>query len=216
MTSYTQDRQRLRSAGVIPVLTIDDASKAVPLAKALVAGGLDAIEITLRTPCAAEAISEIVNSDVDCMVGVGTVLTAADVETATKTGAQFLVTPATPPGLVAPLSEFDGLVVPGISTPGEALTLFESGFDLLKFFPAEACGGANMMKSLASPLPALTFMPTGGIGPDMLASYLSLPNVIAVGGSWLVKADDLKNDNWETIEARARQASAAVKEIRPD
>ncbi len=216
MTSYTQDRQRLRSAGVIPVLTIDDASKAVPLAKALVAGGLDAIEITLRTPCAAEAISEIVNSDVDCMVGVGTVLTAADVETATKTGAQFLVTPATPPGLVAPLSEFDGLVVPGISTPGEALTLFESGFDLLKFFPAEACGGANMMESLASPLPALTFMPTGGIGPDMLASYLSLPNVIAVGGSWLVKADDLKNDNWETIEARARQASAAVKEIRPD
>ena len=216
MTSYTQDRQRLRSAGVIPVLTIDDASKAVPLAKALVAGGLDAIEITLRTPCAAEAISEIVNSDVDCMVGVGTVLTAADVETATKTGAQFLVTPATPPGLVAPLSEFDGLVVPGISTPGEALTLFESGFDLLKFFPAEACGGANMMKSLASPLPALTFMPTGGIGPDMLASYLSLPNVIAVGGSWLVKADDLKNDNWETIETRARQARGAVKEIRPD
>lgn len=216
MTSYTQDRQRLRSAGVIPVLTIDDASKAVPLAKALVAGGLDAIEITLRTPCAAEAISEIVNSDVDCMVGVGTVLTAADVETATKAGAQFLVTPATPPGLVGPLSEFDGLVVPGISTPGEALTLFESGFDLLKFFPAEACGGANMMKSLASPLPALTFMPTGGIGPDMLASYLSLPNVIAVGGSWLVKADDLKNDNWETIETRARQASGAVKEIRPD
>ncbi|MAP94958.1 MAG: keto-deoxy-phosphogluconate aldolase [Ponticaulis sp.] len=210
----TPERERLYRAGVVPVLTIGSVAEAVPLAKALVNGGLDVVEITLRTPCAAEAISEIVKADLGCYVGVGTVLTSADVTLAESTGADFIVTPATPPSLVKPLSEFEGLVIPGVSTPGEALTLNDAGFDLLKFFPAEAAGGAAMLKSLSAPLPGLSFMPTGGIKTANLKSYLSLPNVIAAGGSWISSTDQQAKGDWAAIEATAKSTHQLVSELR--
>ena len=214
MHEQTGNKDKLRACGVIPVLVIDDIEHAVPVTNALVEGGIDVIEVTLRTPCALEAIQEISRSDIGCYIGAGTIATLMDIENARNAGAEFLVTPATPRTLIPGLLEFPGLVVPGVSTPTEALTLYQEGFDTLKLFPAGASGGASLLKSLFSPMPNITFMPTGGVSLSNLADYLSLPNVIAAGGSWLCPADVLKAENWEKVTQLASQASDAVKAIR--
>lgn len=206
--------RRARHAGVVPVLTVDDAASAVSLARALTAGGLDVMEITLRTSAALDAISAIAASDVDCLIGAGTIVTEGDVDAAGKAGAQFLVTPGTPGSLVPSLLDYPGPVIPGVSTVGEAMTLHEAGFGVLKFFPAEPAGGAPFLKALAGPLPDIMFMPTGGIRPATFGAYLALPNVLAVGGSWIASAADMSAGHWADIEARARQAFDAASAIR--
>lgn len=204
---------RAARAGVVPVLTVDDARQAVPLAQALCAGGLDVLEVTLRTEAGLDAIAEIANADLDCVIGAGTILSASDVDAAAKAGAQFLVTPGTPAALVPSLQAFGGIVIPGISTVGEAMGLAAAGFDVLKFFPAEPAGGASFLKGLGGPLPDLTFMPTGGIRQDTMDAYLRLPNVVAVGGSWIASSGDIAAGAWDAITEKASSANQAAKAI---
>lgn len=202
---------RARKAGIVPVLTVRDAGAAVPLARALAAGGLDVLEITLRTEAALKAIRAIADSNVDCIIGAGTILSEGDVDAAYKAGAQFLVTPGTPASLVPALLAFDGPVLPGVSTASEAMARYEDGFAVQKFFPAEPAGGAPFLKGLQGPLPGISFMPTGGIRADTMGAYLALRNVVAVGGSWIATDEDIEACNWGAIEAQARSARAAAR-----
>src|SRR5882672_3423570 len=174
---------------VIPVLTIERVADAVPLARALVAGGLPVIEVTLRTKAALEAIRAIAAQVPDCIVGVGTVTRISDIEAASAAGAEYLVSPGTPPELAAALADASVPVLPGCATVSEAMALSGRGFKVLKFFPAEASGGIAWLKSVAAPLPDVKFCPTGGIDSRNAAAYLACPNVLAVGGSWVAPRD---------------------------
>jgi 2-dehydro-3-deoxyphosphogluconate aldolase/(4S)-4-hydroxy-2-oxoglutarate aldolase len=193
---------------VIPVLTIERVADAVPLARALVAGGLPVIEVTLRTKAALEAIRAIIAEVPDCIVGVGTVTRMSDIEAATAAGAEYLVSPGTPPELAAALVDASVPVLPGCATVSEAMALAGRGFKVLKFFPAEACGGVAWLKSIAAPLPDLKFCPTGGIDSKNIAAYLACPNVLAVGGSWVAPKDALGAGDFSRITQLAREASA--------
>lgn len=201
-------RPLLALSPVIPVLTIRDVTHAAPLARALVAGGLPVIEVTLRTPQALDAIREIAREVSGVMVGAGTITQEKDIQPATAAGSQFLVSPGTPAALAAALAEVPVPVLPGCATATEAMALAGFGFRALKFFPAEPSGGAPFLKSLAGPLPGLVFCPTGGIDASNAAAYLSLPNVGAVGGSWVVPADALARGDFAAIETLARAARA--------
>ena len=172
------------AAPVIPVLTIDRVEDAQPLARALIAGGLPALEITLRTDAALEAIAAIAEVE-GAMVGVGTLLTPAQVQDAKAAGAIFGVSPGATPSLIAAALEFDLALLPGAATATEAMHLLEQGFTFQKFFPAEAAGGALALGSMAGPLPQITFCPTGGVTPENAKTYLALPNTLCVGGSWI-------------------------------
>jgi 2-dehydro-3-deoxyphosphogluconate aldolase / (4S)-4-hydroxy-2-oxoglutarate aldolase len=193
---------------VIPVLTIERAADAVPLARALVAGGLPVIEVTLRTKAALEAIRAIAAEVPDCVVGVGTVLRAADIGAAIAAGAKYLVSPGTPAELAAALADVGIPVLPGCATVSEAMALGARGFKVLKFFPAEASGGTAWLKSIAAPLPELKFCPTGGIDSKNIATYLACPNVLAVGGSWVAPKDAIASGDFARITQLARAASA--------
>jgi 2-dehydro-3-deoxyphosphogluconate aldolase / (4S)-4-hydroxy-2-oxoglutarate aldolase len=193
---------------VIPVLTIERVADAVPLARALVAGGLAVIEVTLRTKAALEAIRAIAAQVPDCIVGVGTVTRISDIEAATAAGAEYLVSPGTPPELAAALADASVPVLPGCATVSEAMALSGRGFKVLKFFPAEASGGVAWLKSVAAPLPDLKFCPTGGIDSKNIAAYLACPNVLAVGGSWVAPKDALRAGDFSRITQLAREASA--------
>lgn len=209
MTAPTEDFiARLRRASVVPVVTIDDAEAAVPLARALLAGGIDVIEVTLRTPSAMEAIRRIAASLPQMAAGAGTVLSKAQAEDAVAAGAGFLVSP----GLTAAVAEA-GLsapvpLLPGVATASEAMAAAEYGFTFLKFFPAETIGGAAALKALAAPLAHLRFCPTGGIDAAKAAAYLALPNVVCVGGSWMAPADAVRAGDWEKVAKLSREASA--------
>ena len=193
---------------VIPVLTIERAADAVPLAQALVAGGLHVIEVTLRTKAAIDAVKAIAEQVPDCVVGVGTVVKPADVSAAIEAGAKYLVSPGTPAPLAAELADAPVPVLPGCATVTEAMTLSVQGFKVLKFFPAEASGGIAWLKSVAAPLPGAKFCPTGGIDMKNLASYLGCPNVLAVGGSWVAPKDAIASGDWRRITALAAEAAA--------
>jgi 2-dehydro-3-deoxyphosphogluconate aldolase/(4S)-4-hydroxy-2-oxoglutarate aldolase len=193
---------------VIPVLTIERAADAVPLARALVAGGLPVIEVTLRTKAALDAIRAIAAEVPDCVVGVGTVLRAADIAAAIAAGAKYLVSPGTPSELAAALADVSIPVLPGCATVSEAMALGARGFKVLKFFPAEASGGVAWLKSIAAPLPELKFCPTGGIDSKNIATYLACPNVLAVGGSWVAPKDAIASGDFARITQLARDASA--------
>jgi 2-dehydro-3-deoxyphosphogluconate aldolase/(4S)-4-hydroxy-2-oxoglutarate aldolase len=193
---------------VIPVLTIERTADAVPLARALVAGGLPVIEVTLRTKAALDAIRAIAAEVPDCVVGVGTVLRAADITAAIAAGAKYLVSPGTPLELAAALAEVSIPVLPGCATVSEAMALGARGFKVLKFFPAEASGGVGWLKSIAAPLPELKFCPTGGIDSRNIATYLACPNVLAVGGSWVAPKDAIASGDFARITQLAREASA--------
>lgn len=199
-----------RLAPIVPVLVVDDAATATPLAKALVAGGLPALEVTLRTPAALEAIAEMAKVP-GGMVGAGTLLTPADVEAAKKAGATFGVSPGATDKLLDAAEANDLPMLPGAASASEAMRLLERGYSVLKFFPAEAAGGAPFLKSLASPLPQIRFCPTGGVSPSNAMSYLSLPNVICAGGSWVAPAAAVAAGDWAGIEALAREAAALGK-----
>ncbi len=198
-------------APVIPVLTIERVEDAVPLARALVAGGLPVLEVTLRTPAALDAVAAIAAQVPDAVIGVGTVTKPADIAAAVKAGAQFLVSPGTPPALAAALSEAAIPVLPGCATTSEAMALLALGFTILKFFPAEASGGIAWLKSVAPPLAGARFCPTGGIDAANAAAYLALPNVIAVGGSWVAPKDALAAGDFARITELAHAAAALAK-----
>jgi 2-dehydro-3-deoxyphosphogluconate aldolase/(4S)-4-hydroxy-2-oxoglutarate aldolase len=193
---------------VIPVLTIERAADAVPLARALVAGGLRVIEVTLRTRAAVEAIAKIAAEVPDCVVGVGTVTRSGDIATAISAGAKYLVSPGTPAELAAALADASVPVLPGCGTVSEAMALSARGFKVLKFFPAEACGGVAWLKSVGAPLPDAKFCPTGGIDGKNAATYLACPNVLAVGGSWVAPKDAIAAADWTRITKLASEAAA--------
>ncbi|WP_046507751.1 bifunctional 4-hydroxy-2-oxoglutarate aldolase/2-dehydro-3-deoxy-phosphogluconate aldolase [Streptomyces odonnellii] len=195
-------------APVVPVVVLDDAADAVPLARALVNGGLPAIEVTLRTPAALDAIRAIAAGVPDAVVGAGTVLTAAAVTDAVTAGARFLVSPGWTDTLLNALRDSGVPFLPGVSTVSEVVALLERGVTEMKFFPAEAAGGTAYLSSLASPLPRARFCPTGGITAAKAPSYLALPNVGCVGGTWMIPRDALAAKDWDRVEALAREASA--------
>lgn len=208
MTETSSLERILSAAPVVPVLIVEDARTAVPLARALIAGGLAAIEITLRTPAALEAIRAIAAEVEGADVGAGTVLTAAQFADAERAGASFVVSPGANPAILEAADEMDLPLLPGAATPSEAMTLLEYGYALQKFFPAEPAGGTAYLKALASPLPGIRFCPTGGIDGKNAAAYLALPNVICVGGSWVAPKDAVAAGDWPRIEALARQAAS--------
>jgi 2-dehydro-3-deoxyphosphogluconate aldolase/(4S)-4-hydroxy-2-oxoglutarate aldolase len=193
---------------VIPVLTIERAADAVPLARALVAGGLHVIEVTLRTKAALDAIRAIAAHVPGCIVGVGTLIKPDDVAAAIAAGAKYLVSPGTPSNLAAELADASVPSLPGCATVTEAMTLAARGFKVLKFFPAEASGGTAWLKSVAAPLPEAKFCPTGGIDAKNLASYLACPNVHAVGGSWVAPRDAIAAGDWARITTLSAEAAA--------
>ncbi|MFF8604947.1 bifunctional 4-hydroxy-2-oxoglutarate aldolase/2-dehydro-3-deoxy-phosphogluconate aldolase [Streptomyces sp. NPDC015346] len=194
-------------APVVPVVVVEDAADAVPLARALVAGGLPAIEVTLRTPAALDAIRAIAAEVPDAVVGAGTVISAAAVSAAVAAGAGFLVSPGWTAGLLDAMKASGVPFLPGVSTTSEVVALLERGVAEMKFFPAEAAGGVPYLKSLSGPLPQARFCPTGGISLDSAPSYLSLPNVGCVGGTWMLPADALAARDWPRVGSLAREAA---------
>ena len=201
-------REILSLAPVVPVLTVTDLEIAVPLARALAAGGLRVLEITLRTPVALAAIEAMRKAVPDAVVGVGTLTRAVDFAAADRAGAQFGVTPGLTPELAAASRGARFPLLPGVMTPTELITARAAGFNVLKLFPAQQAGGLGMLQALGAPFPDVLFCPTGGITRATAAEYLALPNVACVGGSWVAPKSMLDSGDWAGIEALARDAAA--------
>uniref|UniRef100_A0A7C1PBB2 2-dehydro-3-deoxy-phosphogluconate aldolase n=1 Tax=Agrobacterium albertimagni TaxID=147266 RepID=A0A7C1PBB2_9HYPH len=198
----------LKLQPVVPVLIVEDARTAVPLARALVAGGLKAIEITLRTDAALEAVRLVAQEVEGAVVGAGTILNAAHYAAAVDAGSQFIVSPGTTQELLDVARSSDIPLLPGAATASEVMALREEGYKVLKFFPAEQAGGAAYLKALSSPLAGTLFCPTGGISLKNAMDYLSLPNVVCVGGSWVAPKELVSAGDWAGITKLAREASA--------
>jgi 2-dehydro-3-deoxyphosphogluconate aldolase/(4S)-4-hydroxy-2-oxoglutarate aldolase len=196
----------LNACPVMPVMVIQNLEDAVPLAKALVAGGITVLEITLRTPIALDAVRLISQEVKDAIVGAGTITTPEQLKAAEEAGAVFAISPGLTPKLLAAANEGNIALIPGISTLSELMLGMEYGLDHFKFFPAEAAGGIPMLKSIAGPIPKVTFCPTGGISPENYNNYLQLSNVACVGGSWLAPVDVVKAKNWAKVTELAKQA----------
>lgn len=192
---------------VMPVVVLDDAERAVPLARALAAGGVGVIEVTLRTPVALEAIRRIADDVPEMLVGAGTVLDGAQARAAADAGARFLVSPGATPRLLDEVLAADLPLLPGVATVGEVLAAREHGIRVMKFFPAGPAGGPAYLSAIASPVPDARFCPTGGIDEDSAPEYLALPNVVCVGGSWLAPAAALRAGDWGTVTRLAARAS---------
>jgi 2-dehydro-3-deoxyphosphogluconate aldolase/(4S)-4-hydroxy-2-oxoglutarate aldolase len=201
-------RRILSAAPVVPVLTIDDRTRAVPLARALVQGGLTALEITLRTAAGLDCIRAIAAEVEGANVGAGTVLDARQFDEAVRAGAKFLVSPGATPALIEAAAASAVPYLPGVATAGEAMSLAELGYGYLKFFPAEPDGGLPYLKALAAPLPGIRFCPTGGIGAANAAEYLALANVVCVGGSWVAPAEAVAAGDWARVTGLAYGAAA--------
>ena len=198
----------LRLAPVVAVVVIDDLAHAVPLARALVQGGIKAIEVTLRTPIALDAIRAIAAEVVGAVVGAGTLLTPKDLRAAQDAGARFGVSPGVTPALLDAADDSVLPYLPGAATATEAMQLFERGYTLQKFFPATPAGGPEYLRSLASPLPGIRFCPTGGVSALTARDWLAVPNVICVGGSWLSGTKLMRSGDWRQVETLAREAAA--------
>lgn len=210
MTPQAQSLEARRIAGlapIIPVLVVDDPAHAAPLAQALVDGGLPALEVTLRTEAALDVIREMAGVE-GGVVGAGTLLTPRDVEQAKAAGARFGVSPGATQKLIDACIANELPLLPGAATASEVMVLYEQGFDMLKFFPAEASGGAPALKAIGAPIPQVSFCPTGGVSPSNARDYLSLPNVICAGGSWVAPKDAVTSGNWAEITRLAADAAA--------
>ncbi len=195
-------------APVIPVLTVNDLQDAVPLARALAAGGLRVLEVTMRTPVALAAIEAMRRAVPEAVVGVGTLTRPVDFAGAGRAGAQFGVTPGLTPELAAAARGSRFPLLPGVMTPTELIAARALGYDVVKLFPAQQAGGIGMLKALGAPFPDVLFCPTGGITRASAADFLALPNVVCVGGSWLAPRELLESGDWAAIEALARDAAA--------
>lgn len=202
--------QKLSAIGIVPVIKIDDVEKAVPLAKALVAGGIPCAEVTFRTDEAEEAIRRMAKEVPEMIVGAGTVLTPEQADRAIAAGSKFLVSPGLNPKVVKHCIEKGYLITPGTSNPSDVEVAIELGLDVVKFFPAEAAGGIKMIKSMAAPYTKMKFMPTGGINADNLNNYLSFNKIICCGGSWMVKDDLIKNGEFDKITELCKEAVATM------
>lgn len=197
----------LTAAPVVPVLTIADVAVAVPLARALVAGGLTALEVTLRTPAALDCIRAIAGEIEGANVGAGTVLDGAQYDAAAKAGATFVVSPGATNALLAAAEAAEAPFLPGAATASEAMALADRGYRFLKFFPAEQAGGVGYLRALGAPIPSVRFCPTGGVSAKNAADYLALPNVVCVGGTWVAPADALAVGDWSVVTALSREAA---------
>jgi 2-dehydro-3-deoxyphosphogluconate aldolase / (4S)-4-hydroxy-2-oxoglutarate aldolase len=201
-----RSRELLQAARLVPVLTVSREKDAKPLARALVAGGVRTLEVTLRTPAGAAAARLIRDAVPEAVVGLGTVLTPHDLELARELALPFAFTPGATPALLDAAKALAVPLVPGVQTASELMAALERGFDTVKFFPAEPAGGIAALKALAGPFPDVRFCPTGGIAEEQVARWLALPNVLAVGGSWLAPAAEIERGDWSAITARARRA----------
>ena len=206
--------EQISKIGIVPVVKIDNAADARPLAKALCAGGLPCAEVTFRTSAAAEAIKIMTDNFPSMCVGAGTVLTIDQVDRAVKAGAKFIVSPGFDPEIVDYCLENNIPVFPGCVTPSEVAQAVKRGLKVVKFFPAEQAGGIAMIKAMAAPYTMVKFMPTGGINTKNLADYLSCDKILCCGGSWMVKGDMIKAGEFDKICTMAKEAVAKVKEIR--
>lgn len=207
LSSQPEQSSLLEVSPVVPVVVLEDREDAVPLARALVAGGIRIIEVTLRTPAALDAIRAIAAEVPEITVGAGTIITPANAEEAAAAGAQFLVSPGATPGLLDAMRDTGLALLPGAATVSEVLALLEAGFAEMKFFPAEASGGVDFLRSVASPVPGARFCPTGGITATSADSYLRLPNVGCVGGTWITPASLLASKDWTAVEGLAAAAA---------
>ncbi len=201
----------MTTSPVIPVMVINQLEQAVPLARALVAGGLKVLEITLRTPVALEAIRSIKAEVPDAIVGAGTIINTQTLQQALNAGAEFIVSPGVTDEMLEAALASGVPILPGVVTPSEVMRLLEKGITAMKFFPAEAAGGIPMLKSIGGPLPQVTFCPTGGVTPKNAPDYLALNNVACVGGSWMAPAELVDAGNWAEITRRASEATALKK-----
>ena len=206
--------EQIKRIGIIPVVVLDDAREALPLAKALIDGGLACAEITFRTEAAEESIRLMSEAYPDMLVGAGTVLTTEQVDRAVAAGAKFIVSPGLNPRIVKYCVEKGIVITPGCCTPSEVEQAIENGLEVVKFFPAEQAGGLAMIKAMAAPYVHMKFMPTGGINPENVKDYLAFDRIIACGGSWMVKGDLIKSGNFERIGQLAREAADIVKQYR--
>lgn len=221
MTSIAsmQDRQAhaadlLRNAGVLPVITVHTLDEARAIADALLEGGLNTLELTLRTPVAIDALALLKRERPDIVIGAGTVLNADNIRAATDAGADFLVTPGTPAALADALVDASIPAVPGAATPTEFMALRERGFRNCKLFPASAVGGLAMLKGLAGPLHDMRFCPTGGISESNAAEFLAQPNVLCIGGSWMLDKAWIAAGDWTRVRETAARAAQIVREVR--
>ncbi len=202
--------KQIHDLGILPMIKIEHAKDAVPLAKALADGGLPVIEITFRTDAAEESIRQIASSLPDILIGAGTVLTVEQAERAIKAGAKFIVTPGFSPSVVKYCNDHKILVTPGVATPSEIQMALEAGLDTVKLFPASDLGGIKTLKAMAAPYSMVNFIPTGGVTAENMVEYIMFPKVLAVGGSWLAKADMIKEGKFAEITALARQAISTM------
>ncbi|MBQ7795192.1 MAG: bifunctional 4-hydroxy-2-oxoglutarate aldolase/2-dehydro-3-deoxy-phosphogluconate aldolase [Lachnospiraceae bacterium] len=206
--------QKIQEIGIVPVVVLDDAKDAAPLAKALIDGGLPCAEVTFRTEAAEESIRIMAEQFPDMLVGAGTVLTTEQVDRAVAAGAKFIVSPGLNPKVVKYCVEKGILITPGTCTPSEVEQAIEHGLEVVKFFPAEQAGGLAMIKAMAAPYTKMMFMPTGGISPSNVRDYLGFKKIIACGGSWMVKGDLVKAGDFAKITELSKEAVAIVKEVR--
>ena len=206
--------QKIQEIGIVPVVVLDDAKDAAPLAKALCEGGLPCAEVTFRTEAAEESIRIMAEQFPDMLVGAGTVLTTEQVDRAVAAGAKFIVSPGLNPKVVKYCVEKGILITPGTCTPSEVEQAIEHGLEVVKFFPAEQAGGLAMIKAMAAPYTNMMFMPTGGISPSTVRDYLGFKKIIACGGSWMVKGDLVKAGDFAKITELSKEAVAIVKEVR--
>ncbi|ENY71685.1 multifunctional 2-keto-3-deoxygluconate 6-phosphate aldolase and 2-keto-4-hydroxyglutarate aldolase and oxaloacetate decarboxylase [Aeromonas diversa CDC 2478-85] len=196
---------------LIPVMVISELTQAVPMAEALLAGGISVFEITLRTPVALAAIERIAKVMPEAMVGAGTVINTAQYDAAVAAGARFVISPGMTPSLLAHAAKGSAPLIPGVATPSEVMQALEAGYDHLKFFPAEANGGTKALAAIAAPLPQVRFCPTGGVGPKNVADYLALKCVATVGGSWMLPTDVIQAGDWDEVTRLSREAVALVR-----
>ena len=206
--------EEIKKIGIVPVVVLDDAKDAEPLAKALCEGGLPCAEVTFRTEAAEESIHIISEKYPEMLVGAGTVLTTEQVDRAMNAGAKFIVSPGFNPKVVKYCIDRDIPVTPGTQTPSEMEQAIEMGLDVVKFFPAEPAGGLKMIKAVAAPYTMLQFMPTGGINLNNVEEYLEYDRILACGGSWMVKGDLVKAGKFDEIQKMTADAAALVKKIR--
>lgn len=206
--------EKIRKIGIVPVVALDDAKDALPLAEALQQGGLPCAEITFRTQAAEEAIRLISRECPEMLVGAGTVLTTEQADRAAAAGAEFLVSPGFNPRVVKHCVKKGILITPGCSTPSDIEQALENGLDVVKFFPAEPSGGLKMIQALAAPYGQVRFMPTGGIHPENAREYLRCSRVLACGGSWMVKSELIKTGAFDKIRQLSQEAAQIVKECR--
>lgn len=206
--------EQLKACGVVPVVVLEEETDALPLAKALIEGGLPCAEVTFRTEAAEGAIRQITETYPEMLVGAGTVLTIEQVDRAIASGAKFIVSPGFDPEIVDYCLEKQIPVFPGCMTPSEVAWAVKRGLEVVKFFPAEQAGGLAMIKAMAAPYPQLRFMPTGGIGPKNLTEYLSFEKILCCGGSWMVKGDLVKEKRYDEIRKLAKEAKMLADTVR--